>query len=108
MTSHRAHEGTHPWRVEAGQPHPLGATWDGGGVNFALFSAHAERVELCLYDADAAREIARVALPECTNHVWHAYLPEARPGHAIFSRYALGRDYHDVLREALEQLAHKI
>ena len=70
------------WRVLPGRPYPLGATWDGGGVNFALFSAHAERVELCLFDADAAREIARVVLPQRTDLVWHAYLPDARPGQA--------------------------
>jgi len=73
---------TREWRVLPGQPWPLGATWDGGGVNFALFSAHAEKVELCLFDADAAHEIARIVLPECTDQVWHAYLPDARPGQA--------------------------
>jgi glycogen operon protein len=49
-------------------------------VNFALFSAHADKVELCLFDADAAHEVARVALTEQTDHVWHGYLPDARPG----------------------------
>ena len=67
-------------RLERGRPAPLGATWDGGGVNFALFSAHATQIELCLYDADAAHEVARVALPACTDQVWHGYLPDARPG----------------------------
>ena len=67
-------------RVWPGRPHPLGATWDGKGVNFALFSAHAERVELCLFDATGAREIARINLPEYTDEVWHGYLPDARPG----------------------------
>jgi glycogen operon protein len=66
--------------LEAGRPYPLGATWDGGGVNFALFSAFATAVELCLFDADAAREVARVSLPACTDQVWHGYLPDARPG----------------------------
>jgi glycogen operon protein len=66
--------------VWPGKPYPLGATWDGEGVNFALFSAHAERVELCLFDARGRREVQRVALPECTDLVWHGYLPEARPG----------------------------
>ena len=68
------------YRVEPGRPYPLGATWDGGGVNFALFSANAERVELCLFDTDAAHEIARVMLNGPTDQVWHAYLPDARPG----------------------------
>ena len=51
-------------RLEPGCPRPLGAHWDGAGVNFALFSAHAERVELCLFDQDAAHEVARLALNE--------------------------------------------
>jgi isoamylase len=67
-------------RVWPGHPAPLGATWDGGGVNFALFSAHAEKVELCLFERSGVREIARIALPECTDEVWHGYLPDARPG----------------------------
>jgi isoamylase len=67
-------------RVWPGQPYPLGATWDGKGVNFALFSANAERVELCLFDAAGVREIDRVNLPEYTDEVWHGYLPDARPG----------------------------
>ncbi|HKS87997.1 MAG TPA: glycogen debranching protein GlgX [Stellaceae bacterium] len=66
-------------RVWPGQPYPLGATWDGKGVNFALFSAHAERVELCLFDRSGQHEEARIALPEYTDEVWHCYLPEARP-----------------------------
>jgi len=66
--------------VWPGKPHPLGATWDGRGVNFALFSAHAEKVELCLFDADGQREQARVALPEHSDGVWHGYLPQLRPG----------------------------
>jgi isoamylase len=64
-----------------GQSYPLGATWDGAGVNFALFSENAEGVELCLFDSpDAPQESARVALAEHTDQVWHAYLPEVRPG----------------------------
>ena len=65
------------WR---GRPYPLGATWDGAGVNFALFSKHAERVELCLFDPRGRREIERVPLSERSDYVWHCYLPEARPG----------------------------
>ena len=67
-------------RVESGRPYPLGATWDGKGVNFALFSANAERVELCLFDDRGRRELERVVLPEYTDEVWHGYLPDARPG----------------------------
>lgn len=67
-------------RLDAGTLNPLGAYWDGQGVNFALFSAHAEKVELCLYSADGSQEIRRYVLPEQTNQVWHGYLPGARPG----------------------------
>src|SRR5215208_1441572 len=67
-------------RVWPGQPYPLGATWDGKGVNFALFSAHAERVDLCLFDSSGNHEDARIVMPEYTDEVWHCYLPEARPG----------------------------
>ena len=67
-------------RISEGRPHPLGATWDGLGVNFALFSAFAEKVELCLFDAAGEREIFRVELPEYTDEVFHGYLPDARPG----------------------------
>jgi isoamylase len=63
-----------------GQPQPLGATWDGKGVNFALFSGHAEKVELCLFDRNGSREIGRLTLPEYTDEVWHGYVPDARPG----------------------------
>jgi glycogen operon protein len=66
--------------VWPGRPYPLGATWDGEGVNFALFSEHAEKVVLCLFDAGGRRELQRIALNEHTDQVWHCYLPEARPG----------------------------
>jgi isoamylase len=69
-----------PSAVWRGRPYPLGATWDGAGVNFALFSKHAERVELCLFDPRGRREIERVALRERSDFVWHCYLPEVRPG----------------------------
>jgi isoamylase len=67
-------------RVFSGLSHPLGATWDGSGVNFALYSANATRVELCLFDRDGRREVTRIALPEQTHEVWHGYLPDVRPG----------------------------
>jgi isoamylase len=66
--------------VLPGRHYPLGATWDGSGVNFALFSEHAEKVELCIFDARGTRELRRVVLPEYTDQVWHGYLPEAVPG----------------------------
>ena len=66
--------------VWPGRPYPLGATWDGEGVNFGLFSEHAEGVELCLFDPKGRRQIERIALREQTDQVWHCYLPDARPG----------------------------
>lgn len=66
--------------VWQGRPYPLGATWDGEGVNFALFTEHAERVELCLFDGKGRREVQRIPLQAQTGYVWHCYLPEARPG----------------------------
>src|SRR4030095_9201659 len=64
-----------------GNPYPLGATWDGAGVNFALFSQNATAVALCLFDGpEGNQETARIRMPEHTNHVWHAYLPGLRPG----------------------------
>lgn len=67
-------------RVLAGSPLPLGAHWDGSGTNFALFSAHATQVELCLFDQAGRRELARVQLPEYTHEIWHGRLPDVRPG----------------------------
>jgi isoamylase len=66
-------------KIRSGRPYPLGATWDGEGVNFALFSASAEKVELCLFDRSGTHEEVRIALPEYTDEIWHAYLPDARP-----------------------------
>ena len=77
--------------VWPGQPYPLGATWDGEGVNFALFSENAERVELCLFDRTGKVE-TRIPMPERTDLVWHCYLPEARPGllygYRVYGPYA--------------------
>ena len=68
-------------RVWPGRPYPLGATWNGAGANFALFSEHATKVELCLFDGpDDAREAQRIEMTECTDQVWHCYLPDAIPG----------------------------
>jgi glycogen operon protein len=69
-------------RTRPGRPYPLGAAWDGSGVNFALFSEHATGVELCLFEdpADAARETARIPIAHSRDQVWHVYLSEARPG----------------------------
>jgi isoamylase len=70
-----------PIRVWPGKPYPLGATWDGAGVNFALFSEGATKVELCLFDSpDDKNETAKITLPECTDMVFHGYLPDLEPG----------------------------
>jgi len=73
--------GTTAMRLWPGRPYPLGAVWDGQGTNFALFSEHAEAVELCLYDGPAdAEQASAVVLRERTQRVWHGYLPDVRPG----------------------------
>jgi glycogen operon protein len=66
--------------VEPGASRPLGATWDGAGVNFAVYSLHAEAVEVCLFDASGKSETARLPLPEHTDGVWHGYAPGVEPG----------------------------
>ena len=66
--------------VWPGNPYPRGATWDGEGVNFSLFSENATRVELCLFDTSGRHEVQRIELKEHTDQIWHCYLPEARPG----------------------------
>src|SRR5215208_4407981 len=69
-----------PDRLLGGAPFPLGATWTGLGVNFAVFSANATRIELCLFDPSGRREVARLVLPEYTNEIWHGFLPASRAG----------------------------
>src|SRR5260221_4185044 len=72
--------GGSPMRVWPGKPYPLGATWDGAGVNFALYSEHGAKVELCLFDSvDGPAEAQRITLPEHTDQVCHAYLPDCLP-----------------------------
>ena len=68
------------YHMQPGNPAPLGATWDGRGTNFALFSANATKVELCLFDGDGLQEQARIVLPEYTNQIYHGYLPDITPG----------------------------
>ncbi len=74
-----------------GTPQPLGANWDGNGVNFALFSAHADKVELCLFDNEGFDEVERISLA-VSNDIWHGYLPDCRPGTVygfrVFGPYA--------------------
>ena len=78
-------------KIEPGSPSPLGATWDGRGVNFALFSANAERVELCLFDNNGRRETDRIVLPEYTNEIWHGYIVGLEPnqlyGYRVYGPY---------------------
>jgi glycogen operon protein len=103
-----------PPRLWPGQPYPLGAHWDGRGVNFALFSLHAEKVELCLFDAAGRREIARLALPEYTDEVWHGYLPDLRPGqiygYRVYGPYDPERghrfNHHKLLIDPYARLLH--
>jgi isoamylase len=65
--------------IQEGSPFPRGATWDGKGVNFSLFSSHATKVELCVFDAAGERELERIVLPEYTNEIWHGYVPDLGP-----------------------------
>ena len=69
-----------PEKLLPGKPYPLGATWDGLGINFAVFSSHADRMDLCLFEGSGRHEIARYALPEYTDEIWHGYLPHAAAG----------------------------
>lgn len=69
-----------PRKLQAGAPYPLGARFDGLGINFAVFSAHATKIELCIFDATGRREVERLMLPECSDEVWHGYLPDTSPG----------------------------
>ncbi len=66
--------------VWPGEPYPLGATWDGEGINFVLFSENAEKVELCLFDPTGKKEVERIEMRERTNQKWHCYLPYGRLG----------------------------
>ncbi len=79
-------------RVWPGRPYPFGATWNGSGVNFALYSENAEKVELCLFDSpDAEKESCRISMAESTGPVWHCYLPDALPdqvyGYRVYGPY---------------------
>src|SRR6478672_10751310 len=70
-----------PVKVWLGYPYPLGATWLGNGVNFAIFSETAASVDLCLFESPEARqENIRIPMTEHTDQVWHVFLPDVRPG----------------------------
>ena len=66
--------------LREGYPFPRGATWDGKGTNFALFSANATKVEVCLFDSEGKVEVERIALPEYTDQIFHGWLPGVGPG----------------------------
>jgi isoamylase len=84
-------------RLSGGTSSRLGASWDGRGTNFALFSANAEKVELCLFDSQGRRELERIALPERTEDVWHGYLNDVSPGqlygYRVYGPYAPERGH---------------
>ncbi len=85
-------------RSWAGKPYPLGGTWDGAGVNFALFSEHATKVELCLFDSPQTEtETERIVLSEQTDQVWHVYLPDVQPeqlyGYRVHGPYEPARGH---------------
>src|ERR1700760_3487662 len=67
-------------RVREGSSRAHGAIWDGKGTNFTLFSSHATKVELCLFDSGGNRELERIVLPEYTDQIWHGYIPGVTPG----------------------------
>jgi isoamylase len=83
-------------RIWPGRSYPLGPTWDGAGVNFAIFSEHAAKIELCLFDANGT-ETQRIVLPEQTDQVWHAYLPDIQPdqlyGYRVHGPYDPGQGH---------------
>lgn len=78
-------------KTQAGSPYPLGSKFDGKGVNFALFSAHAEKVELCLFDKAGSQEIERFEIIENDNNIWHIYVPDIKPqqvyGYRVYGPY---------------------
>jgi glycogen operon protein len=82
-----------PGVIEAGSPQPLGANWTGRGTNFAVFSAHAEQVDLCLFDPSGRDEVARMALPSRTGDIWHGFLPARFGGPGLQYGYRVHGPY---------------
>jgi isoamylase len=80
--------------LEHGLPQPLGANWTGRGTNFAVFSAHAERIELCLFDPTGEHETARLELPARTGNIWHGFLPAGFAGPGGLYGYRVHGPYH--------------
>ena len=89
--------------LQEGRPWPLGAHWDGEGVNFAVFSAHATAIELCLFDPAGEHEIERVALPERTGDVWHGFVAGVAAGDRV--RVAQGAATAELIVQADPGLA---
>ena len=79
-------------KIQEGLPYPRGGTWDGKGTNFAVFSANATKVEVCIFDKTGAQELDRIELPEYTDQIWHGYLADIRPntvyGYRVHGPYA--------------------
>jgi isoamylase len=79
-------------KIQEGLPYPRGGTWDGKGTNFAVFSANATKVEVCIFDKAGAQELDRIELPEYTDQIWHGYLADIRPntvyGYRVHGPYA--------------------
>src|SRR5580704_17189569 len=79
-------------KIQEGLPYPRGGTWDGKGTNFAVFSANATKVEVCIFDKTGAQELDRIELPEYTDQIWHGYLADVRPntiyGYRVHGPYA--------------------
>jgi glycogen operon protein len=67
-------------RIREGSATPRGASWDGKGTNFSVFSAHATKIEVCIFAADGKTETERIPLPEYTDQIWHGYVPDVAPG----------------------------
>ena len=105
-----------PSRVREGSSHAQGAIWDGKDTNFTLFSAHATKVEVCLFDRLGVRELERIVLPEYTDEIWHGYIPDVNPadvyGFRVHGPYdpqaGNDRPLHDVLSQREFQIFHKI
>ena len=88
-----------PVRTWLGYPYPLGATWMGNGVNFAIFSEHATGIELCLFDnIEATEENFRIPVTERTDQIWHVFLPDVGPGQLYGFRVAGPYDPENGLR----------
>jgi glycogen operon protein len=99
-------------KVREGNPAAHGAIWDGTGTNFTLFSAHATKVEVCLFDHAGEKELERLALPEYTDQIWHGYIPDVGPEtvygfrvHGPYEPHVGHRAHHDLVEFTLPECA---